>query len=122
MIDLAPVLTQVIIPIATPAVAAAATWAFAAVAGHFHIRIQDSQRALVNEVINRGIAYAASKAPTALNVTTGSAVTDLAASYTLSHVPGALRSLGVTPDGLRQMVEARLPGGPATVELTVPPY
>lgn len=122
MIDLAPLLTQVVIPIAAPAVAAAATWAFAAIAAHFHIKVQDSQRVLINEVINRGIAYATSKAPSTINVTTGSAITDMAASYALSHAPGALRSLGVTPDSLRQMVEARLPTGPATVELTVPPY
>ena len=122
MIDLAPLLTQVVIPLATPVVATAATWAFAAIAGHFHMRIQDSHRELINQVIYRGIAYATSKAPSTIGVSTGSAVKDMAAQYVIDHIPGALRSLGVTPAALGQMVEARLPTAPATVELVTPPY
>lgn len=120
MIDLAPLVNQVVIPLAVPALASVGTWALAAIAGHFHIKIQDSQRALVNEVLTRAINYAASKAPATINATTGSAVADVAAAYVASHVPGALRSLGVTPDGLRQMVEARLPQ--EYDGLTTPPF
>lgn len=122
MIDLAPLVNQVIIPLATPVVAGIASWALANIAAHFKIRVQDSQRELINAVIYRGIAYASSKAPSTINVSTGSAVKDMAANYVIEHVPGALRSLGVTPAALGQMVEARLPTAPAKVELTVPPY
>lgn len=122
MIDLAPLLTQVVIPLATPVVATAATWAFATIAGHFHMRIQDSQRELVNAVIQRGITYAASKVPASIPVSAGGGLKDMAAQYVIDHIPGALRSLGVTPAALGQMVEARLPTAPATVELVTPPY
>ena len=123
MIDLAPLVNQVVIPLALPVLTAAGSWAAIKVAGFFHIQIQDSQRALVDDVIYRAIRYASAKvAPTELQVTTGNQMTDVAATYVTQHVPGALRSLGVTPDALRRMVEARLPTGPATVELTTPPY
>ena len=122
MIDLAPLVNQVVIPLVVPVLAGAGTWAAARIAAYFHIKVQDSQRALINAVIQRGIAYAASKVPSSIPVTAGGGLKDMAAQYVIDHIPGALRSLGVTPAALGQMVEARLPTAPATVELVTPPY
>ena len=122
MIDLAPLVTQVVIPLAAPVVAGFASWALANIAAHFKIRIQDSQRELINQVIYRGIAYASTKVPSSIPVSAGGGLKDVAAGYVLDHIPGALRSLGITPTSLGEMVEARLPTAPATVELTTPPY
>jgi len=124
MIDLAPLVNQVVIPLAVPVLTAAGSWVAYKVAAFFHVRIQDSQRDLINAVIYRGIAYASTKVPSSIPVTAGGGVKDLAATYVIDHIPGALRSLGITPASLGTMVESRLAttSAPATVELVTPPY
>jgi len=119
MIDLAPLL-NVVVPLAAAPVAAAATWALAKVAQHFHIQIQDSQRQALNDAIYHGLNYAArSIEPAQVKVRSGE-IASAAVNYAIAHVPSTLNALGVTPDNLRQMVEARLASRTST--LNIPPF
>lgn len=121
MIDLAPLLNGVVIPLAVPVVSGAASWALLKVAQHFHIQIQDSQRAALNDAIYHAINWGArSMTPDSVKIRSGE-VTEAAYNYTVSHVPGIMRSLGVTPESLRSMIQARV-ATRASSPLNVPPY
>lgn len=108
IIDLAPIVNGVIVPLLTPALIAAITWAAARIGKLAHIQLQDSQRALLATAIDNAIAYAeqllAGKAQVQASDKVATAV-----NYLLPKAPEALKSLGVTPEHLAQMVTAKLP-------------
>lgn len=107
MIDLSPIVSGVIVPLITPVVLALAAYALKRVASLAHISIQDSQRKVVEGAIQNGIKFAVSKLGP-VNVAASDQVT-AAVNYILPKVPGALNGLGITPDHLTEMVQARLP-------------
>ncbi len=108
MIDLAPLVNQVVIPIITPVLLGVATWALTRVAKYAHFQVQDSQRKLVLDVVDNAVAYAekmlAGKASVTVNDKVATAV-----NYILPKVPDALKAVGITPEHLAQIVTARLP-------------
>ena len=110
-IDVAPIINQVVVPILSAVLLTALSWAATRIASYFHIKLQDSQRAVLSTAVNNGIAYAQQALAGRENVTLGDKAS-LAVSYILPKVPGALKSLGVTPDHLSQLVTAQLPQAP----------
>ena len=111
-IDLVPIINQVVVPILSAVLLAVLAWAAQRIAVFFHIKIQDSQRAVLSAAVSNGIAYAGHALAGRENIT----VSDTAAAaveYVLPKVPGALKALGVTPDHLSQLVTAQLASVPA---------
>lgn len=107
-IDLSPVVNGVIVPLLTPILLAVATWAISRIAKYAHFQIQDGQRQVVADAITSGIAYA-QKTLGPLEIVSADARIATAVSYVLPKVPDALKSLGVTPAHLAQIVAAKLP-------------
>lgn len=108
LIDLSPLVNQVVIPLLTPVLIGVATWALTRVAAYAHFQIQDGQRQLIATVVDNGVAYAEQLLAGKETVTASDKVAT-ALNYVLPKVPGALKSMGVTPEHLAQMVTAKLP-------------
>jgi hypothetical protein len=120
-IDLSPIVNGVVIPLLTPLLLVFATWALNKVAAYAHFQIQDGQRQVVGDAIANGLAYAEQKLAPYENVTADQKVA-AAVNYVLPKVPGALKTLGVTPEHLAQLVTAKLsPSAPASVSPSVSP-
>lgn len=108
IIDLAPTLNTVVLPLLTSVAMGAMTWVAGMIATHFHVQISDANRQLVETAISNGIAYAQSKA--APNETLSAPATVAAAvGYVLPKIPSALAWLKITPASLEQLITARLP-------------
>lgn len=116
-IDLSPLINGVIIPLLTPILIALVGWAATKVAALAHIQIQDSQRAVIGDAVTNGLAFAEQKLAPYEQVTADQKVA-AAVNYILPKVPDALKSLGITPQHLMDLVTARLPA-PATPAATV---
>ncbi len=108
LVDLAPVINQVVLPLATTGLIACASWAAARVARLAHIQLQDSQRRVLSAAITNGLAYAETLLAGKEGVTVNDKVAT-ALNYVLPKVPGALKSLNVTPEHLAQVITAQLP-------------
>lgn len=106
-IDLSPLINGVILPLLTPVLLAVATWAATKVAAYAHFQIQDGQRALLSSAIDNAIAYAEQLLAGKESVTANDKVAT-AVNYLLPKVPDALKSLGVTPEHLAQIITAKL--------------
>jgi len=107
-IDLSPLINQVVLPLLTPVVVAVATWAVAKIGAYAHFQFSAGQRSVVETAIQNGIAFAESR----LAGKTTVQVSDKVAAvydYVEPKVPGALKALNITPDHLEQLIEARLP-------------
>lgn len=107
-LDLAPLVNTVIIPLLAPTLMACAAWAAAKLASYAHVQLQDSQRALLNAAITNALNYAEHQLAGHETVTVSEKVAT-AVAYLQPKIPGALKSLGVTPDHLADLVIARLP-------------
>ena len=107
-IDLAPTINQVVLPLLSAGLLAMLTWAVQRLGAFFHIKLQDSQRAVLSAAVTNGIAYAQQMLGPHEDITVDGKVA-AAVEYVLPKVPGALKSLGVTPDHLSQLVTAQLP-------------
>ena len=111
-IDLSPIVNGVIVPLLTPILAAALLWLVYKVAALFHIKIQDSQRTLLETAIANGINFAQNKVaslPETVAVT--NPVVAQAAAYVIKTAPDALKALGLQNDSaaLVTAITARLP-------------
>jgi hypothetical protein len=106
-LDLSPIVNGVIVPLLTPVLLGFAMWALNKVAAFAHFQVQDGQRQMVSAAIDNAIAYAA-KTLGPKEVVGVDAHVAAAAAYLMPKIPGALKSLNVTPEHLRQIIAAKL--------------
>ena len=119
IIDLRPLFDSVVFPILqavlVPIAGGAATWAMVHLGRAAKVQVTQHQMATVEAAMNNGIKWAMSKAQTAADqhavITPKDAIVAMAANYALPKIPTALSSLGITPQGLAERIEARLPVG-----------
>jgi hypothetical protein len=116
IVDLRPLIDGVVFPILqavlVPIAGGAATWAMVHLGKAAHVQVTQHQMATVEAAMNNGIKWALSRAQTAADqnavVTPKEAIIAMAANYALPKIPTALSSLGITPQGLAERIEARL--------------
>lgn len=108
ILDLHPIVDQIVLPLLEPVVGAIAAWALIKVAGFAHIQIQDSQRAVLEQAIANGLNYVDQKLAGKEQVTVDDRVAGVV-NYVAPKIPGALASLGITGPHLADLVTARLP-------------
>lgn len=109
VIDLAPILNQIVVPILVPIVTALAGLALAKIAQLAHFNLQDGQRALVLAAVDNAIAFAEQKlAGQAVTITADQKIA-AAVNYLLPKIPQALSALKITPAHLGEIVAARIP-------------
>lgn len=116
-IDFTPIINlifTIIAAILTPFVA----WAVMKVGKLARIQMTAQQAAQLEGAIQHGIAYALGKAQEVADahgvVPAKSQAIATAAAYIMPKVPEVLTSLGITPQGLSERIEARLVLNPAT--------
>jgi hypothetical protein len=76
------------------------------------ISIEDSQRAALQTALTNGAGLALTRLGNVLDkktVTTGNAAIDEAVNYVMKSAPAAVARFGLTPDQVRQKIEAKLP-------------
>jgi hypothetical protein len=121
-IDLSPVLTP-LLQLAGLVLTGVATWALQAVAHHFHVSTQSALFQNVLGAVDRGIAYgqqqAAAKVAAGVPVQVNSAVQAQAIQYVVDKMPDTLKSLGMDPTHVADLVLAKLP--PADSVAAAPP-
>lgn len=108
VIDLAPTINTVVIPMLSAGVLAVFGWAGAMIAAHFHFQISAGQRQLVETAIANGLALVQAKLAPGETLKADAAVAQVA-GYVLPKIPGALAWLKITPDALTSLIAARLP-------------
>lgn len=111
VIDLAPTINQVVLPLVATVLTAFASWALARVAKLAHFQLQDGQRALVGQAIDSGVAMIQKRLAAGETIHTDGQVASVV-NYVLPKVPDALKGLGVTPDHLASVIQAKLPATP----------
>lgn len=112
-IDLAPFLHEFLLPVASALGMVLATWLAKKVADWLNIRRDDALIAKLEEALKNGLALAQARAQQkidekGLTVEVKSQLVADAANYAATHVPGALKALGVGPRELAEKLEARL--------------
>jgi len=127
LLDLRPLMDAVVFPVLTavitPLAAGFAGWALIQVGKVAKITVSQHQVATVEAAIEKGVNYAMSKAHAAADasgqVTLKAGVVADAANYVLPKIPGYLSALGITPQGLAERIEARLPAEFKAISPTV---
>jgi hypothetical protein len=107
-VDLAPLVNGVLFPLVSGGLVAVVGWAVKKAGDYFHFQVQAGQRQLLETAIGNGIAFAEKALASHESVSVDARVA-VAAQYVLPKVPGALASLGITPQHLEQLITARLP-------------
>jgi len=112
-VDIAPLIREVLLPIASALGMVLATWISAKIAELLKIRRDDALAAKVEEALRNGLALAQSRLEDKIGsgpipIDVKSQIVADAAHYAATHVPAALKKLGVTPDVLQEKLEARL--------------
>lgn len=114
IIDFAPIVNQVIVPLATPVLLAGFGWVAVKVATLFHLHIQAAQRVFLNTVIANGIAYGTAKLaalPETVIIDDKNVLMGHVADYATKTAPALLKSLGLDKDSaaLAAVITARIP-------------
>ena len=112
-IDLTP-LVQMLAALALAALSAAIPYLTPLLYRYLHIRLTATQAAAIQNAANVGAqaayGYIATNAASYLDVPVRNAAVAKGVQHVLASTPDALAALGVTPDHVRQMVDARLGG------------
>lgn len=112
VVDLRPLVDQVIIPLAEAGIAPIVAWIAVRAEKFLRIQQHSKQADALEGAIWNAIHFGLNRAQTTLDgkasVHTKGVVTTVAVKYLLPKIPGILKSLGITPEGLRERVEARL--------------
>jgi hypothetical protein len=113
IIDLTP-LVQVLAALALAALSAAIPYLTPLLYRYLNIRLTATQAAAIQNAANVGAqaayGYIATNAASYLDVTIRNAAVAKGVQHVLASAPDALAALGVTPDHVRQMVDARFGG------------
>ncbi len=112
VIDLRPFFNEVVFPLAGAVLTALGGWAVQRIGRLAHIQMNEKQSHMVEVALHNAIEYAVQKAQTAADshaiVTPKNELVATAVNYILPKIPDALKSLKITPEGLKQRIEARL--------------
>lgn len=92
---------------------ALASVAAAYIAQHFKLKNQDQIRTAFLDSADRAVSYATAQAKVAeaageFHVSVKDQTIAAASNYLIQQVPGAIKSLGITPDGVEKLVEAKM--------------
>jgi hypothetical protein len=113
MIDLTP-LVQALAALALAAATAATPYLAPLLSRYLHIRLAATQAASIQSAADAGAqaayGYIAANASHFLDVTVRNAALAKGVQHVIDSVPEALTALGITPDQVRHMVEARFGG------------
>jgi len=112
-VDVAPLVHQVLFPIAVAVGGVLATWIAARLAGWLGIKREDALAQKLEEAMKNGLALAQSRLEAKIgkgpiNVDVRHEIVATAARYAVDNVPGTLKALHVTPERLADKLEARL--------------
>ena len=117
-IDLRPLIDKILVPIVLPLLSSLGVWGLWKLIALTGLKIDDTQRAVVQSGLQYAINYAstkiASSTPDKIPVNVKSAVVAEAAQYALAHIPDALAHFAIDPAKLATMIEARLAPAPAS--------
>jgi hypothetical protein len=112
-IDLTP-LVQVLAALALAALSAAIPYLTPLLRRYLNIQLTATQAAAIQNAANAGAqaayGYIATNAASYRDVTIRNAAVAKGVQHVLASTPDALAALGVTPDHVRQMVDARFGG------------
>ena len=115
-VDLAPLVNEVVLPLVTAVLSPLVPWLAYKAIQVLHLQLTKAQAATLEVAMQNGINYALGKVQAFTNahgqVQMKDQVVAQAAAYVLPKVPDTLKALGVTPEGLKQRIEARLPPVP----------
>lgn len=110
-IDLAPVLLQIVLPIAGAVLSALIPLAVAKLATFLHLKANSEDRKALLDAADNAVALALKAA----RDNAGGAVVDVhnasvaaAVDYLTTNLPDAIKRLGLTPDAVENIVNARL--------------
>ena len=113
IIDLTP-LVQALAALTLAALSAAIPYLAPLLRRYLHIRLSATQAAAIQSAADAGAqaayGYIATKAADYRDVTIRNAALAKGVQHVVASTPEALTALGVTPDHVRQMVEARFGG------------
>jgi hypothetical protein len=113
MIDLAP-LVQVLAMLALAALTAVTPYLAPAIRRYLHVQVTASQATAIQSAADAGAkaayGYVAINAGNFRDFTIRDAAIAKGVQHVIASTPDALAALGITPDHVRQMVEARFGG------------
>ena len=113
LIDLAP-LVQVLAMLALAALTAVTPYLAPAIRRYLHVQVTASQAAAIQSAADVGAkaayGYIVTNGANFRDFTVRNAAVAKGAQHVIASTPGALAALGITPDHVRQMVEARFGG------------
>lgn len=117
-IDLMPTLLSLLTPAVGIILIAAVSWALRK---SFGITLAARDVATVNDVLQKGLAYATAQLGTLpLTVDVKSEVIATAARYALTHGPDALKRVGISPEQLAEKLVARYMDPTEPIGVTAP--
>lgn len=113
LIDLKPLIDEVLFPLLATAITPFVAWAVYKAGQLLHVQLTAAQTQTLETAMQNGINFALSQAQTYADahgiVPTKSDLIATATNYVLPKVPDALAKLGISPAGVAQRIEARLP-------------
>jgi hypothetical protein len=127
IIDLTP-LVQALAALALASLSAATPYFVPLLVRYLHIRLTSIQASAIQNAADVGAqaayGYIATNAANYHDVTIRNAALAKGVQHVMDSTPDALTALGITPDHVKQMVEARFGGllaGDPNVSITTPP-
>jgi hypothetical protein len=113
MIDLAP-LVQALAALALAALTAATPYVAPVLRRYLHVQLTATQAAAVQSAADAGAqaayGYLAANCASYLDISIRNAALAKGVQHVLASTPDAMTALGITPDHIKQMVEARFGG------------
>lgn len=112
-INLRPLVSELVQPIAAAIGIVLATWISTRLAGWLKLQRDDGLRGVIDNVMQKGLAYGMSKLDDAtksapLTFEVKNRIVADAANYAIAAAPDAMKKLGVTKDTIEKAVAARL--------------
>lgn len=126
IIDFAPLVNSVLVPLAIGLLTVLGTWVLTKAKTWLGLQNNSEAAKTLETAMQNALAFAQSKipnlTPATLTLDTKSALLATAANYVLAHTPDAMKLLGVDQAGLIQKLEARLSVNttPAAQSVAVP--
>lgn len=126
VIDFAPVVNAVLVPLLLALLGVLGTWVLTKLKTWLNLQNNDALSGVLETAMQNGLAFAQSKipglVPTAIAFDTKSTLIATAANYVIAHAPDTMKMLGVDQAALIQKLEARLSVNttPAAQSIAVP--
>lgn len=107
-VDLNPIVDQVILPALVPIVGAAITWAALKIAQLAHLPVSAASREVLASAINNGLAAVEKDENGKIPPVQAPQAVAKVVSYVNTTVPGALKTLGVSPAALGAVIATKI--------------